>query len=83
MLVLSGKDALVPGELVHKQLRDAPAFVHVLDHPALHHGHFLFRPQWQDTIIARYQSALREKECKGENGAAAATGAPAAQDGVG
>jgi pimeloyl-ACP methyl ester carboxylesterase len=64
VFVLSGKDDLVPSELVHKQLEGAPSHVHVLTHPDLYHGHFLFRPAWQAVIVARFKAALEEREAR-------------------
>lgn len=67
VLVLSTKDALVPSELVRKQLRsggvdwESGGTVKVLER-SVHHGHFLFMPKWQDTIVETFQAALREKE---------------------
>ena len=62
VLVLSGQDALVPSELVWKQLETAPAHVHVLQRDEMHHGHFLIRPKWQDVIVAKFKEVLEAKE---------------------
>lgn len=61
VLVLSGKDDLVPSTLVRKQLANSPPYVKVLMNENLYHGHFLFVPKWQDTIIATYKEALDER----------------------
>lgn len=66
VLVLSTRDALVPSELVKKQLENglkgARAHkVRVLE-KELHHGYFLFLPKWQDTIIKTYKDAVDEAE---------------------
>jgi hypothetical protein len=64
VLVLSGKDALVPSELVWKQLENAPKHVHVLQREEMYHGHFLFRPWWQDVIVAKFKEVVEAKEAK-------------------
>lgn len=64
VLVLSGKDELVPSELVRRQLDGAPDHIHVLSHEDLHHGHFLFRPKWQDVIVAKFKAAVEAKEAQ-------------------
>ena len=66
VLVLSTKDALVPSELVKKQLEyglkgGRAQKVRVLE-KNLHHGYFLFFPKWQDTIIRTYKDAVDECE---------------------
>eukprot|EP00892_Ulva_mutabilis_P009709 jgi/Ulvmu1/710/UM010_0082.1 len=83
VLVLSTKDALVPSELVRKQLRsggvdwESGGQVKVLER-SVYHGHFLFMPKWQDTIVETFQAALREKE---ERDAPGAGGAASAKNG--
>lgn len=77
VLVLSTKDALVPSELVRKQLRsggvdwESGGQVTVLER-GVHHGHFLFMPKWQDTIVETFRVALLQKESSDK----AAEGAP-------
>jgi SRSO17 transposase len=66
VLVLSSRDALVPSELVKKQLqyglKDGRAHkVRVLEKD-LHHGYFLLFPKWQDKIISTYRDAVDESE---------------------
>jgi hypothetical protein len=66
VLVLSTKDALVPSELVKKQLQyglkgGRAHKVRVLE-KNLHHGYFLLFPKWQDTIISTYRDAVDESE---------------------
>ena len=66
VLVLSTRDALVPSELVKKQLEyglkgGRAHKVRVLE-KNLHHGYFLFLPKWQDTIIKTYKDAVDECE---------------------
>jgi hypothetical protein len=61
VLVLSTRDALVPSELVQKQLKAGGAVaggsLRVLEKD-LHHGHFLFRPKWQDEIVETFREVL-------------------------
>jgi hypothetical protein len=77
VLVLSGKDSLVPSELVRAQLENAPAHVHVLERPDLYHGHFLFKPAWQAVIVARFKAAVLAREAADAAAAAAAAAAHA------
>ena len=62
VLVLSGKDDLVPSLLVSQMLASAPEHVKVLYHPGLYHGHFLFNRTWQDTIVQTFKAAVDCKE---------------------
>jgi hypothetical protein len=68
VLVLSGKDSLVPSELVSKHLEGAPPHVHVLQHPDLHHGHFLVRPRWQDVIVSKFREVVESREEENNRG---------------
>lgn len=67
VLVLSTRDALVPSELVKKQLEyglkgaERARTVRVLEKD-LHHGYFLFYPKWQDQIVKTYKDAVDESE---------------------
>jgi len=62
VLVLSGKDDLVPSLLVSRMLAAAPDHITTLYHPDLYHGHFLFNRAWQDEIVRTFKGAVDRKE---------------------
>jgi pimeloyl-ACP methyl ester carboxylesterase len=66
LIVLSGKDDLVPGELVQIQFDVAEHPARVLYHPELGHGGLLLDSQWMGVVVSGVKKLVYRDEEEGE-----------------
>ena len=66
LVVLSGRDDLVPSALVEAHLAAAAHPARVMHHPALGHGGLLMSPAWQAEVVAALAEMVAGEEEEGE-----------------
>jgi hypothetical protein len=68
VVVLSGRDDLVPSELILQQFRVTGHKARMLHHPDLGHGGLLMKPEWMARVVGEVAGLVRSEGRGGEEG---------------